>query len=433
MPGYAVIGGQWGDEGKGKVIDFLAQDSQYVARYSGGNNAGHTVINDKGKFALHLVPSGIFWPHVTCVIGNGVVVDPSVLLEEVRLLEDAGVDTSHLMVSDRAHVIMPYHVALDVLEERSRGSSAIGTTGRGVGPAYVDKVGRIGIRIGDLLESTNEDAFLPRLEHVVKQKNALITKVYGGEPLVLSDLYQKCLKWGQLLKPYIHPTEIVLQDAMARGENVLIEGAQGAMLDIDHGTYPFVTSSSPSIGGAYTGLGIPPSCIAGSLGVFKAYSTRVGAGPLVTELLDETGNKIRELASEFGATTGRPRRVGWFDAVAGRYSVNLNGFTSLVLTRLDILDHFSPVKICTAYELDGKTITQFPSSVSALERCKPVYEEFDGWDQPTASVTQMSKLPANALKYVRRLEQLLGVQMDIISTGPHREETVVNKPFIVKG
>jgi adenylosuccinate synthase len=430
MPAYAVIGGQWGDEGKGKIVDFLAQDTKYVVRYSGGNNAGHTVINEKGKFALHLVPSGIFWPHVTCVIGNGVVVDPAVLLEELAALEDAGVDTSRLVISDRAHVIMPYHVALDVLEERSRGVSAIGTTGKGIGPAYMDKVARIGIRMGELAEASAEDVFLPRLEQVVNHKNAIITKVYGGEPIPLRDLYLKCVEWGERLKPYIQPSEVVLQEALAQGETVLIEGAQGTLLDIDHGTYPYVTSSSPSIGGAYTGLDIPPSSIVGSLGVYKAYSTRVGGGPLVTELLDETGNKIRELAWEFGATTGRPRRVGWFDAVAARYSANLNGFTSVVLTRLDILDHFPSVKVCTAYELEGKRITRLPSSLSVLERCKPVYEEIEGWDAPTASVTEMEKLPRGALAYVRRLEELIGVPIDLISTGPRREETVVNRPFI---
>ncbi|MBI4311027.1 MAG: adenylosuccinate synthase [Chloroflexi bacterium] len=430
MPGYAVIGGMWGDEGKGKVVDFLAQDFQYVVRYSGGNNAGHTVINDKGKFALHLVPAGIFWSSVTCVIGNGVVVDPSVLMEELTTLQEASVDTSRLVVSERAHLIMPYHVALDQLEERARGSGAIGTTGKGVGPAYVDKVARVGIRVGDLLEATDEETFLPRLEQVLKHKNAIITKVYGGEPFLVRDIYRKCLEWEECLRPYIQPTEVVLQDAIARGENVLIEGAQGALLDVDHGTYPYVTSSSPSIGGAYTGLGIPPQSIVGSLGVFKAYCTRVGGGPMVTELNDATGEKIRELAWEYGATTGRPRRVGWFDAVAARYSANLNGFTSAVLTRLDVLDGFPSVKVCVGYKADGKIFDRFPASISLMSRCEPVYEEFEGWDQPTASARQMAKLPENAVKYVRRLEELIGVSIDIISTGPRREETVVNRPFV---
>ncbi len=430
MPGYAVIGGQWGDEGKGKVVDFLAQDSQYVVRYSGGNNAGHTVINSLGQFALHLVPAGIFRPNVICIIGNGVVVDPDTLLQELSTLEKAGVNTSRLMVSDRAHLVMPYHVALDRLEELSKGANAIGTTGRGVGPAYVDKVARVGIRVGELQEVANEETFLPHLEHVLKQKNALITKVYGGDAFALQDVYQKCLEWSDRLRPYIQPTEIVLQEAVERGENILIEGAQGAMLDIDHGTYPYVTSSSPSIGGAYTGLGIPPSSIAGSLGVFKAYSTRVGGGPLVTELNDATGAKIRELAWEYGATTGRPRRVGWFDGVAANYSAKLNGFTSIVLTRLDVLDGFPLIKVCVGYKVDGKVVDRIPANVAVLARCQPVYEEFEGWDLPTASATEMEKLPPNALKYVHRLEELIGVSINMISTGPRREETIVNRPFI---
>ena len=432
MPAYAVIGGQWGDEGKGKVVDFLAKEAQYVVRFSGGNNAGHTVINDKGKFAFHLVPSGIFWPQVSCVIGNGVVVDPDVLLVEVQGLMDQGVDTSRLLVSDRAHLIMPYHVTLDLLEEQSRGERAIGTTGRGVGPAYMDKVGRIGLRVGDLRDVPNEDVFLPRLEHVVKQKNALITKVYGGEPVLLDDLYQKWLEWGERLRPYIHSTELVLQEALARGDNVILEGAQGTLLDIDHGTYPYVTSSSPSVGGAYTGVGIPPQSISGVAGVFKAYSTRVGSGPLVTELTDAVGDAIRERAWEYGATTGRPRRCGWFDAVAARYSASLNGFTSVVLTRLDVLDGFSPVKVCTAYRVDGQTISRFPSDAATLERCEPVYEEFPGWTDPTASAQHREALPKGALAYVDRLEELIGVPIDLISTGPKREETVVVRPIIGK-
>ncbi len=429
MPAYAVIGGQWGDEGKGKIVDFLARDSQYVVRYSGGNNAGHTVLNDMGKFALNLVPAGIFWPHVSCIIGNGVVVDPEVLLKEIQGLQDRGVDTSRLYVSDRAHLIMPYHVALDALEERARGASAIGTTGKGVGPAYVDKVARIGIRVGDLLHATDEGTFLPRLEHVVEQKNAIITKVYGGQPISVKALYQSCLEWCERLGPYIRQTEVILQDALARGEKVLLEGAQGTLLDIDHGTFPYVTSSSPSIGGAMTGVGIPPQAIHGIVGIFKAYSTRVGAGPLVTELDDEVGNAIRERAWEYGTTTGRPRRCGWFDAVAARYSNAVNGFTSIVLTRLDVLDGFSPIKVCVAYRLDGRTIDRFPTNILELERCEPVYEEFPGWSDPTASAQRLEDLPRGARAYVQRLEKLIGAPIDVISTGPKREETVTIRPI----
>ncbi|MCL0044409.1 adenylosuccinate synthase, partial [Dehalococcoidia bacterium] len=344
MPAYAVIGAQWGDEGKGKVVDYLTERSQYVVRFSGGNNAGHTVINDKGEFAFHLVPSGIFWPNVRCIIGNGVVIDPEVLLVEIQSLHNQGIDTRNLSLSDRAHIIMPYHVTLDQLEEESKGVHAIGTTGSGVGPAYVDKVARVGIRVGDLLEASHKATFLPKLERVLNHKNALITKIYGGKPLSIETLYQQCLDWSVRLRPYIDTTEEILQEALIKGETILLEGAQGSLLDIDHGTYPYVTSSSPSIGGASTGLGIPPQSIAGVIGIFKAYSTRVGAGPLVPELDDEAGNAIRERAWEYGVTTGRPRRCGWFDAVAGRYSATINGFTSIVLTRLDVLDGFSPVK-----------------------------------------------------------------------------------------
>ena len=430
MPAYAVIGAQWGDEGKGKVVDFLAERADYVVRFSGGNNAGHTVINEMGEFAFHLVPSGIFWPQVTCIIGNGVVVDPEVLLGEIQGLQERGVDTSRLYISDRAHLIMPYHITLDALEERSKGGQAIGTTGKGVGPAYMDKVGRVGIRVGDLLEVNDEERFLLRLMHVVEQKNALITKVYGGEPVSVEALLEKCRQWGERLAPYIRPTEVVLQDALANGETILLEGAQGTLLDIDHGTYPFVTSSSPSIGGASSGTGIPPQAIEGVAGIFKAYSTRVGAGPLVTELTDDVGEKIRELAWEYGTTTGRARRIGWFDAVAARYNALVNGFTAVVLTRLDVLDSISPIKVCTGYSVHGDMLHHFPTNNEVLEQCQPVYEEFAGWDQPTASVTSLDRLPQGARRYIDRLEELIGVPIDLISTGPKREETVAIRPIL---
>ena len=426
MPAYAVIGGQWGDEGKGKMVDFLAQYSQYVVRYSGGNNAGHTVINDKGSFAFHLVPTGIFWPEVTCVIGNGVVIDANVLIEEIDGLKQVGIETGRLAVSDRAHLIMPYHVTLDRLEEEARGSTAIGTTGRGVGPAYVDKVARSGIRVGDLLEIDDKSRFLPRLESVIKLKNSLITKVYGGNPIDLQEVYQQCREWADKLRPFITSTETMLLKALSNNESIILEGAQGTMLDIDHGTFPYVTSSSPTIGGAITGLGIPPQSIKGVMGVFKAYSTRVGSGPMVTELLDDVGEAIRERAQEYGATTGRPRRCGWFDAVAARYSAQLNGYTSIVLTRLDILDTFSNIKICTGYRLeDGTITTDFPTRAYTLESCEPIYEEIPGWDGSTASTTNVKDLPHGAKLYVNRIEELIGVPIDIISTGPRREETII--------
>jgi adenylosuccinate synthase len=427
MPAYAVIGAQWGDEGKGKVVDFLAQDAQCVVRYSGGSNAGHTVINEKGEFQLHLVPSGICWPQTSCVIGNGVVVDPDVLLREIGELKSQGVDTGHLYVSDRAHVIMPHHILLDRLEEEARGTDAIGTTGKGVGPAYVDKTSRIGIRMGDLIEP---DYLLPRLKHVLEIKNKTLALVYGCNPLSLDEELERCLFWKEHLQAHITATEVIIEDTLARDEKLLLEGAQGTMLDLDHGTYPFVTSSSPSIGGACVGAGLNPGTITGVTGIFKAYCTRVGSGPLPTEMDDATGDPLRESAGEYGATTGRPRRLGWFDAVAGQYSVRINGFTSLVLTRLDILDALPMVKICTGYRIDGQETKRFPASLSQLERCKPIYEEMPGWDRPTAGTTNLSQLPTEAKNYLKRIEELVGCPFHIVSTGPRRGETIVIQSVI---
>ena len=427
MPAYGVIGGQWGDEGKGKVIDYLAGEVDCVVRYAGGNNAGHTVVNDKGTFQLHLVPSGICWPEVYGIIGNGVVVDPDVLLDELAGLRARGIDTSKLYVSERAHIIMPYHVLLDNLEEQQRGASALGTTGRGVGPAYVDKTARAGIRASDLLDW---DALVPRLERTLEAKNALFTKIYGVEALALEDMLDKCRRWADELGSYVRPTEELIRDLLADDKSILLEGAQGTLLDIDHGSYPYVTSSSPSIGGACTGLGLNPLAIAGVLGVFKAYSTRVGGGPMPSEMHGEMADDLREKAHEYGTTTGRPRRVGWFDAVAGRYSQLLNGFTGMVLTRLDILDGFPSVKVCVGYQADGKDLDRFPANTNLLARCQPVYQELPGWDRPTASATSLSQLPENAVAYVRRIEELVGCWAQIISTGPSRAETIVVEQFI---
>ena len=422
MPGYAVIGGQWGDEGKGKIIDYLAGRVDAVVRYGGGSNAGHTVVNDKGTFQLHMVPSGICWPGVAGIIGNGVVVDADVLLGELSELDARGIDTSNLFVSERAHLIMPYHVVLDELEEKARGDSAIGTTGRGVGPAYVDKTGRMGIRVGDLLDV--EGTLRPRLEQTLAFKNALITKIYEAEALPIRDILDKCAEWADRLAPHIQATEQTIQDLLAQDKAVLLEGAQGTLLDIDHGSYPYVTSSSPSVGGACIGLGIPPQAIAGVVGVFKAYSTRVGGGPMPSEMLDETGDELREKAHEYGTTTGRPRRIGWFDAVAAKYSRLVNGMTGLVLTRLDILDRLRSVKVCVGYQVGGQKIDRFPSNTSLLAQCQPIYEEHPGWSQPTASATSLSQLPENAMSYVNRIEELVGCPVQIISTGPSREETI---------
>lgn len=427
MPAYAVIGGQWGDEGKGKIIDYLAGQVDAVVRYAGGNNAGHTVVNDKGKFQLHLIPSGICWPGVYSIIGNGVVVDPDVLHNELTELDSRDIDTSRVYISERAHVIMPYHVTQDRLEEQARGSGAIGTTGQGVGPAYMDKVGRTGIRVGDLLD---EDSLLPRLEQTLAFKNTMFSKVYGGDKVSLDDVLARCRDWAQWLEPHVHSTDEVLQEFIEQDRKLLLEGAQGTLLDLDHGSYPYVTSSSPSVGGACTGLGLNPQSIAGVLGVFKAYCTRVGGGPMPSELHGEVAEFLREKAHEYGTTTGRPRRVGWFDAVAGRYSRLVNGLTGLVLTRLDILDSFPSVKICVGYRVDGKELRRFPASTALLQRCQPIYEEMPGWDRPTASATCLSQLPENALAYVHRIADLVGCQVQIISTGPRRDETILIQPVI---
>ena len=427
MPAYAVIGGQWGDEGKGKVIDYLAGRSDCVVRYAGGNNAGHTVVNDQGEFQLHLVPSGICWPKVTGIIGNGVVVNPDVLLSEMDGLQRQGIATDRLFVSDRAHLIMPYHLLLDRLQEQARGHAAIGTTGQGIGPAYVDKASRDGIRVGDLLDSKR----LPEQVHAaVALKNRLITAVFAGEPLDPDAVLAKCRHWAERLRPVVRPTEQLVQDLLEQGKRVILEGAQGTLLDVDHGSYPYVTSSSPSIGGAITGLGINPRTIKGVIGVFKAYSTRVGGGPMPTEMLGPAGDDLREKAHEYGTTTGRARRVGWFDAVAARYSQRINGFTGLVLTRLDILDGMDEVKICVGYQADGQPVDRFPANTALLERCQPVYEKMPGWPEPTASATHAEQLPPNALAYVRRLEALVGCRAQLISTGPSRDETIAITPVI---
>ena len=427
MPAYGVIGAQWGDEGKGKIIDFLAADASIVARYSGGNNAGHTVINHLGTFKFHLVPSGICWPHTTNIIGNGVVIDPDVLLGEIANLRAKGLDPSRLVISDRAHLVMPYHIVLDRLEEQRRGKGAIGTTGRGIGPAYLDKVARSGLRAGELLDP--EDLML-RLPEIVKFKNEIITKIYGGKPVDTEAIFEKTTRWASELAAYIRPAEDLMSDALAEGENIILEGAQGSLLDLDHGTYPYVTSSNPTVGGALTGLGIGPRSFGGVAGVFKAYCTRVGSGPFPTELKDDVGDHIREKAQEFGTTTGRARRVGWFDAVAGRYSARVNGMDSIIVTRLDILDGFDRIKVCVAYDIDGRRTDRFPIDSVLLDRCKPVYEELPGWKGTTSGLTDPEQLPRGARDYVRRLEELLGIETSLISTGPTREETVVIRPLM---
>ena len=428
MPAHAVLGAQWGDEGKGKIVDFLAEDADIVARFSGGNNAGHTVINDLGEFSLHLLPCGVFNENVINIIGNGLVINPDILISEINALNDVGIDISdRLIVSDRVHLILPHHVVLDNLSEIKLGTDAIGTTGKGIGPAYGDKISRKGIRAADLLDI---DTLKDRLIALVESSNQLVEKNKVQQSPSVDQLLELCKIWSEKLYPYIAPTGEYINDQLSKGSNAVLEGAQGVLLDIDHGTYPYVTSSNSSIGGAITGLSIQPRYLTSVVGVFKAYTTRVGSGPLPTELFDDVGESIRTIAREFGTTTGRARRVGWFDGVVAKYSHQVNGYTSAVITRLDVLDQFEIVKICTGYELDGEIIDQLPGGMAALSRCVPVYEELPGWDIPTAGMSDLDKLPKNARDYVDRIQELIGAPVDIISTGPHRDETITVKPLI---
>ncbi len=424
MPVVAVIGAQWGDEGKGKIVDMLASKARYVVRFSGGDNAGHTVVNPLGEFKLRLTPSGIFYPDTISIIGNGVVINPAVLLSEMEELNSRKVDTSRLYISDRAHLIMPYHILLEGLEEDSRGGKAIGTTRKGIGPAYVDKVARIGIRAGDLLD---KDILRERLTLALDYKNQIITKVYGKEPLSFGEIYEQYCQYADRLSPLICDTTVMLAAALERNEPILLEGAQGVLLDPDFGTYPYGTSSSPLAGNACLGSGLGPNQLTHVLGVFKAFQTRVGAGPMPTELDDETGDAIREYGQEYGTVTRRPRRCGWFDVVAARLSSRINGFTSIAITRLDVLDKMPRLKICTGYKINGKTVDNFPASAAILEKCKPVYEELTGWEKPTDSVRIFSELPTKARRYIKRLEELIGCPVSLISVGQRREQTIVRK------
>jgi adenylosuccinate synthase len=426
MPVIVVVGAQWGDEGKGKIVDMLAEKARYVVRFSGGDNAGHTVVNPQGEFKLHIIPSGIFHAGATAIIGNGVAINPTVLIDEIDQLNRRNVDTSRLFISDRAHLIMPYHTLLDRLEEAARGGRAIGTTGKGIGPAYADKVARLGIRAGDLLD---REALRDRLSVVLEYKNTILTKVYGADPLSLDDIYRQYCQHAERLSPHIRETTAMLAEAIERGEPVLLEGAQGTLLDPDFGTYPYTTSSSPLAGGSCLGAGLGPSRLNHVLGVFKAYCTRVGGGPMPTELHDEVGDAIRECAHEYGTTTGRPRRCGWFDAVAARLSSRVNGFTSAAITRLDVLDTQPVIKVCISYKLDGRTIDDFPASITALARCQPVYEELPGWQTPTTEARRFSDLPPLAQRYVNKLEELIGCPASLISVGMRREQTVQKMPL----
>jgi adenylosuccinate synthase len=424
MTVVAVIGAQWGDEGKGKIVDMLAEKARYVVRFSGGDNAGHTVVNPLGEFKLRLTPSGIFYPGTISIIGNGVVVNPGVLISELEELKSRGVDTSRLFISDRAHLIMPYHIALEGLEEENLGSKAIETTRKGIGPAFADKVARVGIRAGDLLE---KEVLRERLTTVLDYKNRILTRVYGKDPLSLEDIYRQYCQYADRLAPLIRDTTAMLAEALDRKEPILLEGAQGVLLDPDFGTYPYGTSSSPLAGNACLGSGLGPSRLTHVIGVYKAFQTRVGAGPMPTELKDEIGETIRERGHEYGTVSGRPRRCGWFDAVAARLSTRVNGFHSLAVTRLDILDVLPRLKICVRYKLDGQTIDYFPASIAALEKCQPIYEELPGWEKPTGDIRAFKDLPSNARRYIKRLEELIGCPSSLISVGKRREQTIVRK------
>ena len=426
MAVIAIVGGQWGDEGKGKVIDLLAEKARVVARFSGGDNAGHTVINPYGEFRLHLVPSGIFYPQVTCIISNGVAINPAVLLKEIDDLHNHGVATSRLFISARAHLVMPYHTLLDGLEEERRNKGALGTTHRGIGPAFADKVARLGIRAGDLLD---RDIFWGRLSAALEFKNIILTKVYQVSPLSAEEIYGQYCHYGEQLAPFIRETSSIIREAATKGELVLLEGAQGALLDTDFGTYPYVTSSSPLAGASCIGTGLGPREIDRVVGIFKAYNTRVGAGPMPTELKDEIGDLIREKAGEYGATTGRPRRCGWFDAVAGRFSVQINGLSDIALTHLDIYDGFPSIKICTAYKFNDEVLTSFPSDIAILEKCQPIYEELDGWQESISGIRNFEKLPTGARNYMSRLEDLLSCPISLVSVGQDRRQIILVKDF----
>lgn len=424
MSSIVIMGSQWGDEGKGKMTDWLAQKADMIVRYQGGNNAGHTIAFNGKTYKLQLIPSGIFEPQKINVIGNGVVVNPKALLGELQMLKDAGVTPSNLKISSRAHLILPYHIQLDIAQEKQRGDRKVGTTHNGIGPAYMDKAARIGIRMCDLLE---KDTFAAKLKENLAQKNALFEKIYDEEPFDFDSLFNEYYEYGQQLKDYVTDTSVLVNEAISAGKNVLFEGAQGIMLDLDHGTYPYVTSSNPVVGGALAGAGVGPQSLTKMVGVCKAYSTRVGEGPFPTELTNETGDWIREKAHEYGTVTGRPRRIGWFDAVAMRHAKRISGMNCLSLNLLDIFTGLKKVKICTAYMLDGKQIDYYPASLKELERCEPVYEKFDGWTEDISTVTEYDQLPANAKKYLKRIEELTGLQLMTISVGPSREQTITLK------
>ncbi len=422
MSSVVVVGTQWGDEGKGKITDFLSENAEVIARYQGGNNAGHTIRFNEVTYKLHLIPSGIFYKDKISVIGNGMVVDPKALVEELKYLHDQSISTENLRISNRAHVILPYHIKIDEVEEERKGANKIGTTKKGIGPAYMDKAARVGIRIADLLD---KEVFTEKLKRNLQEKNRLLERFYDTEGFKLNDILNDYYEYGQQIKQYVCDTSVVLNDALDAGRRVLFEGAQGVMLDIDQGTYPFVTSSNPVAGGVTIGSGVGPTKINQVVGVCKAYTSRVGDGPFPTELHDEVGDQIREVGREYGTTTGRPRRVGWFDSVVVRHARRVSGITDLSLNSVDVLTGLETVKICTAYRYKGQVMEEFPASLTMLAECEPIYEELPGWKEDITGCKTLDELPENARHYVERVSQLTGIPLSIFSVGPDRTQTNV--------
>jgi adenylosuccinate synthase len=418
---WVILGAQWGDEGKGKIVDLLSENADIVVRYQGGANAGHTVSFDGKTYILHLLPSGIFHQNVTCVIGNGVVIDPITLMDEIEMVKSAGVDIKgRLLISHNAHLIMPYHKLLDKIYDQ--GEDKIGTTGRGIGPAYVDKYARVGIKVVDLLD---REILCRKLRKNIEAKNEILEKIYGATKLDVEKIIDEYIEFDKKIDEFVTDTALYLNNAIKEKKKILLEGAQGALLDIDHGTYPFVTSSNPTAGGASTGSGIPPTKINGVIGVIKAYTTRVGEGPFPTELKDEIGDYIREKGVEFGATTGRPRRCGWLDLVSLRYSIMINGIDKLALTKIDVLSELDEIKICVSYEINGKKLKSFPTNPEALSKVTPIYETLKGWKKDLSNISSYSELPAEAKEFVEAIEFFTGVEISIISIGADRKQTIL--------
>lgn len=424
MPGYVVVGTQWGDEGKGKIIDVLGHKADYVVRFQGGNNAGHTVVVNGEKFILHLLPSGMLHGQGKCIIGPGVVIDPKVLLKELDTLEAKGAKIDHLFISDRAHLIMPYHIQLDILKEEKSGDNKIGTTKRGIGPCYADKFSRVGIRVTDFLDM---EIFAKKLKFNLEEKNELFSKIYNAPEMDFETIFNEYKGYAERLKHRVIDSVPEINSALDNNKFVLFEGAQAMMLDINYGTYPYVTSSSPTSGGVTVGVGISPKKIDRVIGVMKAYTTRVGEGPFITELNNELGEKIRKIGGEYGATTGRPRRCGWLDLVVGKYAVDINGLTDVVITKIDVLSGLETIKICTGYEINGKVYTSVPASTEKLAYAKPVYEELPGWTEDISNMKNYEELPENCKKYLKRVEEFLGCQITVVSVGPDRTQNIFLK------